>query len=250
MMVENKPRRLLVVNPNLSSGVTSAFVEQARAIAPEGTVIDGVTGTFGATIVSIDAENIIASYAALELLAHHATGYDAAILAISFDSGLDGAREIMPIPIVGITEAALTAGAAIDGPMGIVTFGAASLALYRRIIDRYGYQHRVAGWEVIDIAGAAGYLDPKAQDEAVTAAILRLRDRHAVTSAVILGTAIVGMAERLQPGLPIPVLDSAEPAIKAALAAVEKQPHPARQSRPLSSCIGISPELAKLIAGN
>jgi allantoin racemase len=242
-------RRLLAINPNMSSGVTDAFVAQARAVAPMDTIIDGVTGLFGATIVSIEAENIIASYATLELLAKHAQGYDAVILAISFDSGLDGAREIMPIPVIGITEAALMAAAASSGAIGIVTFGAASLPLYQRLVRKYGLEEKVAGWEVVDIASTAGYLAPQAQDDAVVAAIQCLHDKGA-TAAVITGTAIVGMAERLQPRLGIPVFDSAVASVNAALAAIENDPHPVRTAKPLSTCKGISAELATLIAGH
>ena len=241
-------RRLLAINPNMSSGVTDAFVTQARAVAPAGTLIHGVTGTFGATIVSIEAENIIASYAMLELLAKHALGYDAVILAISFDSGLDGAREIMPIPVVGITEAALMAAAACSGSIGIVTFGAASLPLYERLVRKYGLEQKVAGWEVVDVATTAGYLTPEAQDAAVVASIQRLHDQGA-TSAVITGTAIVGMAARLQPSLGIPVFDSAMPSVNAALAAIENDPRPARRVKPLSTCTGVSIELSTLIIG-
>lgn len=249
MSNEHFPRRLLVVNPNMSSGVTDAFVKQARIVAPAGTVIDGVTGTFGATIVSIEAENIIASHAALELLAKHGMDYDAVILAISYDSGLDGAREIMPVPVVGITEAVLMAAFAVSSSMGVIVFGETSLPLYRRMVRKYGIEPNVVGWEVVEIASAQGYLAPEAQDDAVSASIRHLHERDGATSVVILGTAIVGMAERLQPRHDIPVFDSAVPSISAALSAIDTDPHPTRLARPLSSSTGISKELSELIVG-
>lgn len=249
MSNEARKLRLLAVNPNLTTGVTDAFVREAQAIAPEHVVIDGLTGEFGATIVSTEAENIIASYAALDLLAKHASSYDAVILAISFDSGLDGAREIMPIPVVGITEATLLAAADISNTIGLVSFGAVSLPLYQRLAYRYGLSDKVAGWEVVEIANASGYLDPKAQDDAVLQAIERMQTLSGITAAVILGTAVVGMAGRLQSQLPIPIFDGAAPSVAAALAAIDAGVQP-RSSRPLSHCIGISPDLAALIASS
>lgn len=240
--------RILVVNPNRSLGVTNTFVTHARAVAPSGVIIDGVTGTFGAEIVSMEAENIIAAHSALDLLARHAEGYDAAILAISYDSGLDGAREVMPIPVIGMTEAALMAATAIDGPIGIVVFGASSLPLYQRLVRRYGLEHRIAGWEVVMIGSAAGYLTPETQDEAVIQAILRLQSRRGVAAVVICGTAIVGMAQRLQPRVDVRVFDSAAPSVAAALDAIAENPRPVREAWPLSECRGVSAELRRLIS--
>src|SRR4051794_8850066 len=99
--------RLLVVNPNTSAEVTARFVAEARAVAPPGTVIEGVTGSFGAAIVTTHAENAIAGHAMLDLLAHHAAGHDAVILAISFDTALAAAGDVLDIPVVGITRSAL-----------------------------------------------------------------------------------------------------------------------------------------------
>ena len=242
-------RRLLVVNPNMTSGVTDAFVAEARAIAPPDVSIEGVTGHFGAAIVSIEAENIIASHVALELLARHWHSCDAAILEISFDSGLDGAREILPIPVIGITEAALLAAAKVSDAIGVVIFGQVSLPLYQRLVNRYGLEGKLAGWEVVEIASAAGYLDPEGQDRSVAQAIDRLRVGKGATAVVICGTAIVGMARRLQPLFPLPLFDGAAPAIGQALAAIATDPHPARLAKPLSHCVGLSPELTGLIAG-
>ncbi len=121
-------KKILVVNPNTTAAVTERFVAACRQTAGGDVIVDGVTGRFGAGIVTTQAEEIIAGHAALELLAENWAGYDAVIFAISFNTAVDAARELVPIPVVGITEAAIDA-ASFFGPVGLVTFGAASRPL-------------------------------------------------------------------------------------------------------------------------
>lgn len=248
-MSEKKPLRLLAVNPNLTTSVTETYLKAARAVAPPGVTIDGVTGEFGPSIITTEAENVIAGHSVLDLLAKHALDYDAAILAVSFDSALAGAREIMPIPVIGITESMLHAAAEISDRIGLICLGAASLPLYRRLVRDYAVEEKIACIEVVEIGSVAGFLDPQAQDRSVMDAITGMRQQHGITAAVISGTAIVGMAPRLQQFFDFPVLDGAEPSVKAALTAIDAGKPPVRAFRPLSRCVGISSELAALISG-
>ena len=245
--------RILAVNPNTTEAVTRRFVEEARHVAP-GTVVDGVTGTFGAAIVSTRAEAVVAAHATLDLLARHGAGYDAAILAISFDTGLAAARDLMPCPVVGITEAALQAACAEvaragdGGRVGLVTFGAQSLPLYQDMLTAYGLAGRVATIEVVPVESAAGYLDPAARDSAVLGAVARLAEAGA-GAAVICGAAIVGMARRLQPAAALPLHDGAAPSVARALRLAETFV-PTAPPCPLAPTTGLSNALARLIAGH
>ena len=101
--------RLLLVNGNTTQAVTDAVCAEARRICAPGTEIEGATASFGADIVTTHAGNAVAAHAVLDVLASHTGRYDAAILAISFDSGLAAARELFPVPVIGMTEAALLA---------------------------------------------------------------------------------------------------------------------------------------------
>lgn len=241
--------KVLVVNPNTSIDVTNRFVAEARRAVPAGVTIDGVTGTFGAAIVSTRAENVVAAHSALDLLARHGGGYDAAILAISFDSGLAAAADIMPIPVVGITRAAIDAALETRGPVGLIIFGAMSLPLYRDLIVAYGLADRILGIEIVDISNAAGYLAEGDHEGPLRQAIERLTAISGVTAIVICGAAIVGAARRLQATSPLPLFDGAEPAVTAALR--QMSIHQPRQSgnRPISAMTGVSSELAALVAG-
>lgn len=101
--------RLLLLNPNTSPFITEQVASQARRCARGGTEIVAATGGFGARVITTRTEQAIAEHATLDALAHHADGCDAVVLAVSYDTALLAAREMLAIPVVGITEAALQA---------------------------------------------------------------------------------------------------------------------------------------------
>lgn len=243
--------RLLIVNPNTTMAVTATVLAEARRVARSDTTIEGVTGSFGATIVSTEAENVVAAHAALDLLAAHHEGYDAAILAISFDSGVFAARTLLPIPVVGITESALHLACLVGRRIGLVVLGAVSLPLYIDLVERIGFPGRLGGIETVELASAAAYRDQVTVDAAIEAAALRLAAR-AVDVVVVCGAAVAGVATRLKDRLAIPILDGVAPAVAQAetLASLalnlrRRVPRLAAGEPP----VGLGPALCALIDG-
>ena len=109
--------KLLVVNGNTTQAVADSIVAEARRVAAPGTEVAGVTARFGVGIVATEAGNAIAAHAVLDLLAAHMDGHDAAILGISFDTGLAAARRLSTIPVIGMTEASLMTAAVSCGAL-------------------------------------------------------------------------------------------------------------------------------------
>lgn len=236
-------RRILVVNPNTSAEVTAAYVAAARTVAPDAG-FTGVTGRFGARIVSTEAENVIAGHSALDLVAEHAPGHDAVILAISFDTALPALRTVLDVPVIGITEAALRAAERAGTRIGVVFFGEVSRPLYEALI--LGYGAAPVGFEAVEIASSADYLTPEAKDRAVAEACARL-GRRGAEAVVICGAAIVGMAARLQPAVSVPLFDGSE-AVPQALAALDVPAAASRPRRtPVGETVGLAPALAALL---
>ena len=166
--------KLLLVNGNRTRSVTDAVLAEARALAGAGTQVDAVQAAFGADIVFSHAENALAAHAVLDALARHAAGYDAAILAISFDSGLAAARELLPMPVLGITEAALLTACQLGRRIGVVTVGRSSTPLYRDVFADSGVAGRIAAISTVDIASAGEYLSPQEFDARVAEEARRL----------------------------------------------------------------------------
>lgn len=239
-------RQILVLNPNTSGEVTEAYLAAARRIAPEDVAFDGVTGQFGARIVSTEAENIIAGHSALELVAAHAQDHDAVILAISFDTALSAIRKLLSVPVVGITEAALKAAEAGGRRVGVVFFGEVSRALYTDLFALYGASP--VGFEVVDVTSSADYLSPVKKDRAVLQACARLESQGA-EAVVICGAVIVGMAARLQSQVAVPLYDGTE-AVGMSLAALEHTTSVRSPALlPVGDTVGLSDALAALLRG-
>lgn len=198
------PTRILVVNPNTSNGVTEAVTNALSALAPKHMHLTGVTGRFGAQIVSTEAEDVIAAYAALDLVARHARGCDAIIMGISFDTGLRAVQSVVPMPVVGITEAALHLATAGGRRVSILFFGEPSRGLYESVIA--GYDIHPVSFHAIELTSVSDYLTPNAQDQAaITAAQAAIS--QGAEAIVICGAAIVGMAARLQAAVSVPLYD-------------------------------------------
>jgi allantoin racemase len=199
--------RLLLANSNTSDFVTSRVAAAARAAASPGTEIVAVTGRFGARVIGTRTELAVAEHATVELLAEHAAGCDAAIIAVSYDVALPAAREMLAIPVVGITEAALLTACMLGGRIGVVLFGARVLPIYQELIARYGLADRVVGWRVVDSAAPYADGDQSEADALTVAAANDLVQRDQAEVVVLSGAVMAGVPPRLQARVPVPLLD-------------------------------------------
>src|SRR5262245_59842282 len=112
--------KLLVVNPNISESVSRLIGEEARRAASAGTELTVLTAAFGVAYIETRFEALIGAYAAANLVAEHAPGHDAAIIAAFGDPGIGGIREVLGIPVVGLTEAALASACLLGNRFSIV----------------------------------------------------------------------------------------------------------------------------------
>jgi allantoin racemase len=99
--------RLLLVNPNVTQAITDTMTAEARHAASPGTEVTATTARFGTLYVENRAEAAVAAHAVVDALAEHGRGYAAAIVAAFGDPGLAAAKELMDVPVVGVSEAAL-----------------------------------------------------------------------------------------------------------------------------------------------
>jgi allantoin racemase len=243
--------KLLLANGNTTQAVTDKVTAEAIRCASPGSVITGATARFGVSIVSTEAENDIAAHALLDLLSARYCGHDAAILAISFDTALAAARQILPIPVVGMTEASLHTACLLGRRFGLISFGNSSRTLYADLVARIGLGSRMAAFETIALSGAAAYLREGSQDEAVRAAAARLITAGAEV-VVVTGAAVAGIAHRLQGSIAVPILDGIGCAVRQAEALVRiglPSRSPQKRLEDGAALVGISPELAARLDG-
>jgi allantoin racemase len=219
--------KLLVVNANTNQFVTDRVAAEARQAAAPGTEIQAVTGEFGARIVGTRAENAIAAHAMVDLMARHAGGCDAALIAVSYDTALDASRQLLSIPVVGMTEAALLTACMLGGRIGIVTFGRPGLPMYQELVAHYGLASRVAGWGVIESQAAFKPGDTIELDRLLVAEATRLVEQDGAESVILSGAVMAGVPRRLQARVPVPLVDGIACGVRQAeLLASMKFPKP------------------------
>jgi allantoin racemase len=199
--------RILVLNANTTDFVTQAAANEARRVASPGSEIVTATADFGAAIVGTRSEHAIAEHAAVVLAARHAPGCDAVVIAVSYDTGLKAMREMLSIPVVGMTEAALLTACMLGGPIGLVGFGKRVWPIYRELIDGYGLSSRIAGSRVLENTAAYKPGDYAALDAELVKTSGDLIERHGAESIVLLGAVMAGVARRIEDRVPVPVLD-------------------------------------------
>ena len=238
--------KILLVNGNRTQAVTDSVLAEARLAASADTALSAVTATFGADIVFSHAENAIATHAVLDSLARHHAGFDAAVLAISFDSGLAAARELLPIPVLGITESALLTACTLGQQIGVISFGQVSNALYAEVFARCGVGARIASRRTIDIASAGAYLAPAKLEARIAGEANELAAAGA-DAVVICGAALAGIGRRLRDAVSVPLVDGVACAVRHAEALVRAgYRRKIRQPGPVAVVDGVSADLAAL----
>jgi len=221
--------RLLVINPNISASVSELIGNEARRAASPGTEITMLTAPFGVAYIETRFEALIGAYAAANLVAEHVTGHDAVIIAAFGDPGVPGIREVLDVPVVGMTEAALASVSLLGNRFSIVAISPRITAWYRESVEHNGLIGRLASIRSLD--------QPLRDIGAVQSDhAARLQELCTVVvaedgaDAIILGGApLAGLARSIAGEIPVPVVDGVSSAVKHAETLVELNPGTARR---------------------
>lgn len=245
--------RILLVNSNTSEVVTEKVAAAARAAASPGTEVMPVTGTFGARVIATRSEHAIAEHSTIALVSRHAAACDAVVIAVSYDTGLRGARELFDIPIIGMTEAGLLTACMLGGRIGLVVFGRRVLPMYQEVVAGYGLAGRVAGWRVIESAAAYARGAHPELDRQLVAAANDLVERDFAETVILTGAVMAGVPARLQPDVPVPLVDGLVCGVRQAeLVATLRFPKPRAGSYASPGnreLVDVDPAIARAFAG-
>lgn len=240
--------RILLINPNTSASVTDLVAGHVRRIAGDAAEFVPVTARFGAAYIASRAALAVAAHAALDCLAEHVAGCDAVYLACFGDPGLPALREVSPVPVVGMVEASCREAAAQAERFAIVTGGAAWEPMLREIVAGLGLGERLAGVRTVAPTGGEIARDPDAALDALVGACLDGVARDGAGAVILGGAALAGLAERIQPHVPVPVIGSVEAGTRAAVAAGFSRGGGERPDAAGFESVGLGPALSRLLA--
>lgn len=219
--------RILLLNPNTTAAITERLRAAAQAVAQPTTEIVPLTAPRGVPYIATRAEAQIGGAVALEMLAEHHAGADAAIIAAFGDPGLMGARELFDIPVIGLAEAAMLAACMLGRRFAIVTFARALGPWYEECVAMHGLTGRCAGIRMLD-ESFTDIADVQEEKEALLVTLAQRAIAEDEADVVILaGAPLAGLAARVADRIPVPVVDQAQAALKLAEALVALKPRKA-----------------------
>lgn len=208
--------QLLIVNPNTTRSMTTTIADAAHRVANPQTVIQAVTSSMGPVSIEGYYDEAFAIPGLLvEIARGEKQGAQAAIIACFDDTGLDAARALANIPVIGICEAALAATSFIARRFTVVTTMERSRLPVEDLVHRYGMggrcRVRAADIPVLSLEDPASNARDRLRSE-ITAA---LREDRA--EAIVLGCAgMADLAADLSHEFGVPVVDGVSAAVKQA----------------------------------
>jgi allantoin racemase len=219
--------KILVLNPNTTTGVTDLIVAAGREVASPGTELIPYTAPRGVPYIATRAEAQIGGALALEMLAERHDEVDAAIIAAFGDPGLFGARELFDIPVVGLAEAAMLTACMLGRRFAAVTFARALGPWYRECIEMHGLKERCAGVRMLDEAfGCVSNVQEEKETLLVDLAKRAVSEDEADV-IILAGAPLSGLARKVRDRIPVPVVDQVEAAVKQAETLVALRPRKA-----------------------
>jgi allantoin racemase len=243
--------KLLLINPNISESVSELIRSEAQRSASAGTEIEVLTAPFGVAYIETRFEALIGAYAAAQLAAEHHARYDAVVVAAFGDPGLTGLREALPVPVTGLTEAALASACLLGNRISIIAISQRIQAWYREVVQSYGLGSRLASIRALDrpLASIGQVQDEHAH--ALKALAERAVDEDGADVIVLAGAPLAGLARALKGQLPVPVVDGVSSAVRHAETLAALQPGTAQRGSfappPVKPNRGLPPAIARVL---
>ena len=138
------------------------------------------------------------------------------VIAAFGDPGLRAVREIAPMPVVGIAEAAFVAAGDLGARFSIVAISERIAAWYRRCVRLNGAEEKLAS--IRTLTGPIGDIGAVQEDQeaALLALCARIVDEDSAEVIVLAGAPLAGLGRRIADRLPVPLVDGVSSAVRLA----------------------------------
>jgi len=244
--------RLLLINPNISESVSALIREEAlRSVLP-GTEVEVVTARAGVAYIETRFEAMLGAHAAAQLAAEHHAQADAVIVAAFGDPGVAALREVLPCPVVGLTEAALASVSLLGQRFSIVAISQRIRAWYLETVQAYGLASRLASIRALDEALPDIGQVQVTQGERLVRLAERCVNEDGADAIILAGAPLAGLARSIAGRLSVPAIDGVSCAVRQATLLVGLGVRAAREGSfaapPPKLHQGLSPELSALLA--
>jgi len=206
--------RILIINPNTTSSMTTKIRDAARSVAAPDVEIVARNPSAGPASIQGPEDGCAALPGTLEEVTKgRDEGFDAIILACFDDTGLAEARALSGVPTIGIGEAAFHAAMLLGAKFSVVTTLSVSVPVIKENLKNYGLDSmclkvRASEVPVLDLEIPGSDAQGKISEE------ISLSLSCENPSAVVLGCAgMADLAAQFSKTHKIPVIDGVAAAV-------------------------------------
>lgn len=206
--------RLLIVNPNTSKGVTARIREAADAVAQPGDHFVTCCPDYGPELIVTQRDADRACAAVVDKVTSYDAPCDGIVLASFGNTGAKQVRALRrDIPVIGIATAAFSIAGALGGPFGIVTFGPSLLPGLRAKAEEAGLGPTLLAAVAVETSdfGDPGTVQSRYAKE--LGQLCQQMHKRGATCVVMGGGPLAGLAAKLAPDCPVPLIDGTQGAI-------------------------------------
>lgn len=207
--------KILVINPNTSQSMTNHIREALIPIKRADTELTVLCPQRGPETIESAYDEAFAVPPTLELVRKaNEDGYHAVILACFSDPGLEAAKEVSAIPVVGIEEASLHIAAMLGARFSVLTPRRERIPSKREHVHMRGLHHFLASVRSLDLSVAETDADPERTKQRVFEVAKEAVEKDGA-EVIILGCGgMAGYAPEIEEKLYIKVIDPTAVALK------------------------------------
>ena len=214
--------KIMVINPNTSQSMTDHLRRELEQIKRVDTYLTVVCPDEGPVTIESAYDEAQAIPPTLRLVERaNREGYDAVIVACFSDPGLEAAREVSEILVMGIMEASLHSAAFLGAKFTILTPLPKRIPHKEKDVRRFKLEHHLASVRALGMTVAETDADPVRTQQRILE-VARLAAEQDGAEVVILGCAgMVGYGEAIGRELGLAVVDPSSVALKLTEAMVD-----------------------------
>jgi len=214
--------RILVVNPNTSESMTEHIRRELVRIKHPDTELEVKNVSEGPLAVQSAYDEALAVPRVVEMVKKaNEEAYNAVIVACFSEPGIDAAKEVSQIPVLGIAQVALHIAALLGHKFCIVTPLKTRVPAKEEHVRRLGMERLLASVRAMNMT----VLETDAKPEETKDTVLKIGKKAIEedgAEVIILGCAgMEGYAEELTQKLGVPVLEPTSVTLKVAEAMVD-----------------------------
>lgn len=209
--------RIMIINPNTSESITEHLRRELEGLPPGDVELAFCNPEHGPVSIESAYEEALVVPPTLDLVRKaEDDGYDAVVLACFSDPGLEAARELVSIPVVGIEEASLHVAAQLGYRFTILTTFHRRVPTRTEHVSLRGLGERLASVRPLEMS----VLEMDAQPERTRTRLLQVAaaavDQDGA-EVIVLGCAgLTGYASDLERELGVAVVDPTPVAVLTA----------------------------------